>query len=145
MTEMLRPQASARATVARGRFPDHRRQDMLDVLKEKPAMIVDLRIYTCLPNRVAEFVALYEKMGWPLQQKHLGNCVGWYTTIEGSLNTVVHMWGYEDQADRERRRAAMAADPAWADYLAEVAKRGMLVKMENRIVKPAPFFAAMKK
>ena len=39
----------------------------------------------------------------------------------------------------------MAADPAWADYLAEVAKRGMLVKMENRIVKPAPFFAAMKK
>jgi hypothetical protein len=105
-------------------------------------MIVDLRIYTCLPNRVAEFVELYERMGWPLQQKHLGNCVGWYTTIEGSLNTIVHMWGYADQADRERRRAAMAADPAWADYLAEVAKRGILIKMENRIVKPAPFFAA---
>ena len=74
-------------------------------------MIVDLRIYTCLPNRVAEFVALYEEKGWPIQQKHLGNCVGWYTTIEGALNTIVHMWGYADQADRERRRAAMAADP----------------------------------
>jgi hypothetical protein len=36
----------------------------------------------------------------------------------------------------------MAADPAWGDYLAEVAKRGILIKMENRIVKPAPFFAA---
>ena len=33
----------------------------------------------------------------------------------------------------------------WADYLAEVARRGMLVKMENRIVKPAPFFAALGK
>lgn len=108
-------------------------------------MIVDLRIYTCLPNRVNEFVELYERMGWPLQQKHLGNCVGWYTTIEGSLNTVVHMWGYQDQADRERRRAAMAADPAWGEYLAEVARRGILVKMENRIVKPAPFFANLTK
>jgi hypothetical protein len=94
-------------------------------------MIVDLRIYTCLPNRVAEFVALYEEKGWPIQQKHLGNCVGWYTTIEGALNTIVHMWGYADQADRER-------------YLAEVGKRGILIKMENRIVKPAPFFAALK-
>ncbi len=107
-------------------------------------MIVDLRIYTCLPNRVAEFVALYEQHGWPIQQKHLGNCVGWYTTIEGALNTIVHMWGYADQADRERRRAAMAADPAWADYLAEVGGRGILIKMENRIVKPAPFFAAQQ-
>jgi hypothetical protein len=29
-------------------------------------MIVDLRIYTCLPNKVADFVALYEKASWPL-------------------------------------------------------------------------------
>jgi len=107
-------------------------------------MIVDLRIYTCLPNRVAEFVALYEEKGWPIQRKYLGNCVGWYTTIEGELNTVVHMWAYADQADRERRRAAMAADPAWAEYLAEVGKRGLLIKMQNRIVKPAPFFAALQ-
>jgi hypothetical protein len=38
----------------------------------------------------------------------------------------------------------MAADPAWAGYLAEVGSRGMLVKMENRIVKPAPFYAAQQ-
>lgn len=105
-------------------------------------MIVDLRIYTCAPNKMADFVALYEKEGWPLQQKHLGNCVGWYTTIEGELNTVVHMWGYQDQADRERRRNAMAADPAWGGYLQKVAALGALVKMQNRIVKPAPFFPA---
>ena len=74
-------------------------------------MIVDLRIYTCLPNRVAEFVELYEKMGWPLQQKHLGNCVGWYTTIEGSLNTVVHMWGGLPRRGREARHAGQDGEP----------------------------------
>jgi hypothetical protein len=71
-------------------------------------MIVDLRIYTTLPNRLPEFVALYEEKAWPLQLRYLENCLGWYTTVEGELNTVVHMWGYADQGDRERRRAAMA-------------------------------------
>ena len=102
-------------------------------------MIVDLRIYTCKPNKMAEFVKIYEDMGWPLQQKYLGRCLGWYTTIEGELNTVVHLWAYESQADRETRRNAMAADPAWGAYLAEVGKREVLVKMQNRIVRPTAF------
>ncbi len=89
-------------------------------------MIIDLRIYTCLPNKVADFVALYEKEGWDIQKKHLGRCYGWFTTIEGELNTIVHMWAYDDQADRERRRAAM------------------LVQMQNRIVKPTAFFEAFQ-
>ncbi len=107
-------------------------------------MIVDLRIYTTLPNRLPEFVALYEEKAWPLQLKYLENCLGWYTTVEGALNTVVHLWGYTDQGERERRRAAMAADPGWGAYLAEAAQRGLLIKMENRIVRPTGFFQAFR-
>ncbi len=107
-------------------------------------MIVDLRIYTTWPNKLAEFVALYEAKAWPLQLKYLENCLGWYSTVEGALNTVVHMWGYADQGDRERRRTAMAADPAWGEYLAEAGARGLLVKMENRLIKPTGFFSAFQ-
>jgi hypothetical protein len=107
-------------------------------------MIVDVRIYTCLPNRMPAFVKLYEEKAWPLQLKYLENCLGWYTTIEGELNTVVHLWGYKDQADREARRNAMAADPAWGEYLRLVAEGGMLVKMENRIARPTGFFTAFQ-
>ncbi|MCX8133976.1 MAG: NIPSNAP family protein [Roseococcus sp.] len=107
-------------------------------------MIVDVRIYTCLPNRMPAFVKLYEEKAWPLQLRYLENCLGWYTTIEGELNTVVHLWGYRDQADREARRNAMAADPAWGEYLRLVAEGGMLVKMENRIVRPTGFFEAFR-
>jgi hypothetical protein len=103
-------------------------------------MIVDLRIYTTLPNKLPEFVALYEAKAWPLQLKYLENCLGWYTTVEGELNTVVHLWGYADQGDRERRRLAMAADPAWGEYLAEAGARGLLIQMQNRIVRPTGFF-----
>ncbi|MBU8543232.1 MULTISPECIES: NIPSNAP family protein [Roseomonadaceae] len=107
-------------------------------------MIVDLRIYTTLPNKLPEFVALYESKAWPIQLKYLENCLGWYTTVEGALNTVVHMWGYADQGDRERRRTAMAADPAWGDYLAEAGAKNLLVKMENRIIRPTGFFNAFQ-
>jgi hypothetical protein len=103
------------------------------------AMIADLRIYTCKPNKMAEWVAMYKEMAWPLQQKYLGRCLGWFTTVEGELNTVVHIWGYEDQGDRERRRNAMAADPEWQKFLAEGYRRELLLKQENRIMRPTDF------
>ncbi len=102
-------------------------------------MIVDLRIYTCKPGRVADFVAIYETLAWPLQQKYLGRCLGWYTGLEGRLNTVVHMWGFDSQADREARRKEMAADPAFAVYLKAMAEADVLVDMENRILSPTAF------
>ncbi len=102
-------------------------------------MIVDLRIYTCKPARMAEFVAIYEKHALPLQLKYLGRCLGWYTTVEGAQNRVVHLWGYDSQADREARRKQMAADPAFQTYLRLVAEADVLVSMENSIVAPTAF------
>jgi len=60
-------------------------------------MIADLRIYTCKPNKLAEWVAMYKNC-WPLQQKYLGRCLGWFTTVEGELNTVVHIWVTQTRA-----------------------------------------------
>ncbi|MGA7326611.1 MAG: NIPSNAP family protein [Rhodomicrobium sp.] len=102
-------------------------------------MIVDLRIYTCKPGKLNEFVALYERLAWPLQQKYLGRCLGWYTAVEGRHNRVVHLWGYESQADREARRKKMASDPAFAAYLKAVAEADVLLDMENSIVAPTAF------
>jgi hypothetical protein len=50
---------------------------------------------------------------------------------------VVHLWGYDSLAERERRRALLAADPEWQDYLKQ--SPDIIVKMENRILVPAPF------
>ena len=102
-------------------------------------MIVDLRIYTTRPGKTAAFVALYKEYAWPLQQKYLGNCLGWFVAAEGPLNQVVHLWGYESQADREARRAAMAADPAWATYVKKSEELGLLVAQENRILRSTDF------
>lgn len=102
-------------------------------------MIVDLRIYTVQPGKTADYVALYKAEGWPLQQKYLGRCIGWFTTVEGQLNQVVHIWAYESQADREQRRNAMAADPAWSAFVRKSRDLGYLVHQENRFLRPADF------
>jgi len=102
-------------------------------------MIVDLRIYTVRPGRVAEYVALYKQYAWPLQEKYLGTCLGWYQGLEGQINTVVHLWGYKSQADREARRSAMAKDPAWQDFVRRMGESGYLLNTENRIIVPTDF------
>jgi hypothetical protein len=104
-------------------------------------MIVDLRIYTVRPGRVDEYVALYRAHAWPLQQKYLGRCLGWYIGVDGHPNQVVHLWAYDSQADRETRRAAMNQDPAWQVYLRRMAESGLLVDTENRMLAPADFSA----
>lgn len=102
-------------------------------------MIVDLRTYTVKPGLLAAYVKLYQDHAWPLQQKYLGTCLGWYTVAEGTLNTVVHMWRYDSQADREARRAAMAKDPGWAEFIRLSSEAGYLLKQENTFLTPTSF------
>jgi hypothetical protein len=102
-------------------------------------MIVDLRTYTVKPGKLAAYVKMYQELGWPLQQKYLGTCLGWYTVAEGPLNTVVHMWRYDSQADREARRAAMAKDPEWQEFIRVSAEAGLLLKQENVFLSPTAF------
>ena len=51
----------------------------------------------------------------------------------------VHIWAYQDVADRAARRAAMWADPDWLAYTKLSAEAGYLIKQENRILVAAPF------
>jgi hypothetical protein len=104
---------------------------------EVPRMIVDHRTYELQPGRLREFLALYEKEGLPVQMKHLGNLVGYFTTEVGNVNEIVHIWAYEDLADRTKRRAAMAADPAWQSYLQK--SREFMKHMNNKILVPTSF------
>lgn len=102
-------------------------------------MIVDHRTYSIRPGKVKTWLENYEKYALPVQAKHLGNLLGFFVSDIGPLNQIVFMWGYDDLADREKRRAAMDADPAWHDYLARSAEIGALLAQENKILKPTSF------
>jgi hypothetical protein len=60
------------------------------------------------------------------------------------MNTLVHMWVYESAADRENRRAAQAADPAWKVYLEENVKAGYIVNQRTSLMTPVKFCPPLK-
>src|SRR5258705_13749632 len=80
-------------------------------------MIVDEHIYTFYPGKLEEFLRLYEQEGLELQKKILGNLLGYFTSDIGPMNQIVHLWGFEDYAERDRRRRELLANPVWRTYL----------------------------
>ena len=101
-------------------------------------MIVDHRTYTLHPGKMKEYVDRYERIGLPLQSKYLGAPLGWYISMDvGMLNQVVHLWGYDSIDDRAKKRAALAADPEWQEFLK--VQMPLIQTMENKILSPAPF------
>ena len=103
-------------------------------------MIFDHRTYTVKPGTLPKQLELYDKHGRAPQERHLGTPVFYGVTETGELNTYVHIWAYESAGDCEQRRAAMQADPEWQAFLKMSAEAGYLLRQENRIMTPAPFW-----
>ena len=100
-------------------------------------MIVEQRTYTFHPGKLAEFYRVYLPEPLALQQRILGNLIGYFTVEVGTLNQVVHLWGYDSFEERTRRRASLMAEPVWQDYMAKVSP--LLQLQETKLLLPTPF------
>jgi hypothetical protein len=101
-------------------------------------MIVEERTYTAHVGRAKEWVDYYAEHGFPVQERHLGRCIGFFTTEIGTLNQIVHLWAYDNLAHRETARAKMAQDPDWHKFVTGQPK-GCLMTQETRIMTPTAF------
>jgi hypothetical protein len=102
-------------------------------------MIVEKRTYTLRPGGVPLYMKIYGEFGVDVQKKILGKMVGWYYPEIGELNQIIHMWGYKDLADREKRRARLGKSKDWQNYLSKIREHQLIVKQENQILIPAPW------
>jgi hypothetical protein len=100
-------------------------------------MIVEQRDYHVYTGKLNELVGLYESEGIALQERYLGRLIGAFTADVGKLSTYIHMWAYDDYADRERRRAELQADEEWTAFLARI--QPLIHTQENRILIPTSF------
>ena len=103
------------------------------------SVLIDHRYYRIKPGMVQAYLDLYEQAGFNAQSRHLGQPFAYLFTESGEVNTLVHMWLYDDVADRARKRAAMAADPEWQNYLRLLAESGYLESQRNNLMLPANF------
>ncbi len=102
-------------------------------------MLVDHRTYRVKPGTPQLALDLYEQHGLAAQTRHLGKPLAYLVAESGELNTLVHLWAFEDAADRARRRAAMQADPQWQDYLKRSVAAGYIENMTTKLMVPAKF------
>jgi hypothetical protein len=100
-------------------------------------MIVEQRVYTVQVGKANQLIDYYGTHGLNVQQRVLGNLIGYFSSDIGELNQVVHLWGYDSLAERERRRAILGKDEEWLNYLRN--QPPVITRQENRILMPAPF------
>ena len=100
-------------------------------------MIYEMRTYRMKVGAVPAYLNLVEGEGIEVQKEHLGRLIGYFSSEIGSLNEIVHVWAYADLVDRAERRARLAADPRWQEFLPKI--QALIETMENKILIPAVF------
>ncbi|HEX4766146.1 MAG TPA: NIPSNAP family protein [Lichenihabitans sp.] len=100
-------------------------------------MIYEMRTYRMKVGAVPPYLKLVEQEGIAVQKGHLGELVGYFSSEIGPLNEIVHIWAYADLADREARRAALAGDARWQDFLPKI--QALIETMDSKILRPASF------
>jgi hypothetical protein len=106
---------------------------------KEDSVLVDHRTYRIKPGMTQAHLDIYEQYGFAPQTRHLGQPFAYMFAESGDINTVVHLWAYEDAADRAKRRAGMMADPEWRIYLQKLNESGYLLEQKTSLMIPAKF------
>ena len=99
-------------------------------------MIYEMRTYTLKPGLVGKVEEAFAE-ALPHREKYSKLGAFWHTDI-GPLNQIIHVWPYEDLADRTRIRAEAGADPNWPPKT-----DGAVLDMQSEIYIPADFMRPM--
>ena len=102
--------------------------------------IYELRTYTLQVGKMAEAVKLYTEFGYPGLNKggFDKKLVGYFQADTGTINQLVHLWKFDDDADRRAHWAALFANTAFMDGFA--AKfRPLVQTQEVKLLLAAPW------
>ena len=99
--------------------------------------IYELRTYQVTVGKMAEVTRLYKEQGWPALDKHPKKLVGYFTGDIGALNQLVHLWKFDDDADRRAFWAGLFSDPDFMAFAVQL--RPLLQSQENKLMMAAPW------
>jgi hypothetical protein len=104
-------------------------------------VIHELRIYRCMPGRLADLNRRFETATLKLWEKHGFRQVGFWTTMIGENNQdLTYLLAWENLAERERAWAAFQSDPEWIKVRSESEKNGPIIwQITNSILAPTAY------
>jgi hypothetical protein len=99
-------------------------------------MIHELRTYTLVPGKQAEYLKLSGEVGRTVRGDTCGKLEGFWYSEFGTVNQVVHLWTYAGLDERDRLRRELSRNEAWTkEYLPRT--RALVVAQETKILSPA--------
>jgi hypothetical protein len=104
-------------------------------------MVIEYRAYTMKPGNLARFYELQVERGFdgvmaPIMRECL---IGYFATISGSAEQLVHIYSLDDLEDWRRRYADVYVVPELQPYFESV--RPLMLQQENKFLMPAPIAA----
>ena len=100
-------------------------------------MIVNIRTYTLVPRMMPKYLKLFEEIAMPVVKRHGFDLMGYYSSVVGPQNQVVHVWRYDSMADMEAKRAARNEDADWLKFQQQT--EGLVMMQGDKIMKPTAF------
>lgn len=101
--------------------------------------LYELRTYTLYVGKMAEAVKLYGELGYPALEKggQSKKLVGYFQSDVGTINQLVHLWKFDDDADRRRHWASVSSN---SDFMAFAVKlRPLIMTQEVKLLTAAPW------
>src|SRR5437588_522073 len=77
-----------------------------------PPMIMEMRVYRCLPGRLPALMKRFDTLTLKLWDKHGIKQAGFFTTLIGTSNQeLTYFVAWDSLADREKKWSAFQSDP----------------------------------
>ncbi|MDG2313455.1 MAG: NIPSNAP family protein [Alphaproteobacteria bacterium] len=96
-------------------------------------MIYELRTYTLKAGSIPAMLKANEDIGRPVRGDNYGKLEGYWFTDIGPLNQVMHLWSYDNMAERDRLRKELGSLDAWVkEYIPVI--RPSIIKQELRFM-----------
>ena len=104
-------------------------------------MIMELRVYRCLPGRLPALLKRFENHTIKLWAKHGIKQAGFFTTLIGESNQeLTYFLAWDSLADREKKWTAFSTDPEWLSARAKTEEDGQIVgNIVNQLLVPTSF------
>ena len=101
--------------------------------------IYEKRTYSVIVGQMQEVIRVYSEVGYPMFEAggFSNKLVGYFISDTGPLHQLIHLWRFDDDADRRDFWQRLYRHPEFPGFAKQI--RPLLLAQENQLLVSAPW------